>query len=147
MTLDEQITKVFSGMKVPNGKLSAWPYNDEGAHDFFTGTKWGDHNVKELRTHESALCFFTPEAFRYYLPAFMLAEVREPEIADIIAEDLASCFIDGIDKENRTALFNKEQIKTIISFFECCAARYDDRIYDVEFNKAKNQLQKVHSNT
>lgn len=39
--------------------------------EHFRGTKWKDHSLEGLRKHQLALSLFTPEAFQYYLPAFM----------------------------------------------------------------------------
>ena len=45
----------------------------EGAEDVFCGRSWGDLHSAELDQHVFALRVFTPQAFAYYLPAFMCA--------------------------------------------------------------------------
>ena len=42
----------------------------------FKGTRWQEHNLQTLGEFNS-LSFFHPEARRYYLPAFMLAELQD----------------------------------------------------------------------
>ncbi len=39
--------------------------------EYFRGTKWQMHTLEGLRKHQLAITLFTPEAFRYFLPAFM----------------------------------------------------------------------------
>lgn len=41
--------------------------------DYFRGTRWQAHTLENLRKHQLALSLFTPEAFQYFLPAYMLA--------------------------------------------------------------------------
>lgn len=57
---------------------------DEGIVDYFRGTTWRDHDVCDLRRHSAALSFFTEAAFRYWLPAFMLASLEDDVEADVI---------------------------------------------------------------
>ena len=56
--------------------------------EYFRGTTWKGHTVKLLRYHESALSLFTSSAFHYWVPAFMLAVIEDPEEADVIADNL-----------------------------------------------------------
>jgi hypothetical protein len=39
--------------------------------EHFRGTKWQIHSLEGLRKHQLAICLFTPEAFQYFLPAFL----------------------------------------------------------------------------
>ena len=116
-------------------------YDDEGTQECFQNTVWEDHDAKNLRKYSSSICFLTPEAFAYYLPAFMLAEINDPETADIIAEDLASHFTD-LAYNIRMSEFSREEINAIVSFFEFCADRYPDGVYDKAFHEASNQVRK-----
>ena len=52
---------------------------DEGIVDYFRRSTWRGHQTTNLRKHVAALSFFTHKAFRYWLPAFMLAELEEPK--------------------------------------------------------------------
>lgn len=142
-TVEEQIRNAFSGVGIPKGKLCVDTYDDEGAHEHFTGTSWDEHDFASLRKYESSMCFFTPDAFHYYLPAFMLAEVDDPVTADIIAENIAHHFINGAYIEERLARFNEAQLRAVIAFFELCAGRYNDGIYDVLFRDASHEVRKA----
>lgn len=139
----KKIINAFSGLAIPKGKLCNEEYDYDNAHGGFTGTNWQEHDAAYLRMNEGALSFFTPEAFRYYLPAFMMAELSNPETADIIAEGVAFHLTDTPFSKERIATFNKEQLLAIIAFFECCANRYKDGIYDVVYKHAAEELNKA----
>ena len=81
------ITEAFRDTPRPTGKLTD-TYDDEGVEAYFAGRPWSGHDVATLRRHAAAMSLFTTEAFRYYLPAFMLAELSDPETADIIGESI-----------------------------------------------------------
>jgi len=88
MELREQIERAFERTPAPQGRLVETLFDDEGVSDYFRGRTWRGHAVKDLRYHEVALSFFTPEAFRYFLPAFMLASIDDPEAADVIPDGI-----------------------------------------------------------
>ena len=56
---------------------------DQSGHDpegmaiasAFRGKGWEDVSVEMLRSHADALPLFTPAAFRYYLPAYMIGAI------------------------------------------------------------------------
>jgi hypothetical protein len=106
--------------------ISATKYDDEGIVDYFRGTTWRGHRVQDLRHHEAALSFFTDKAFRYWLPAFMLAELESPVEADIIAEGIAFHLTEASGADARLREFAPEELKAIASFCDECAERYDD---------------------
>lgn len=89
-SLVPRITRAFESSRFPVGKdISVDPSNDEGTSEFFLGTRWQDHNAETLQNF-TVLSFFTPEAFCYYLPAYMLAALQHPHsgIADTLIEFL-----------------------------------------------------------
>ena len=40
--------------------------------DHFRGTTWRDHDLASLQKHQLAVSLFTPEAFQFFLPAYMI---------------------------------------------------------------------------
>jgi hypothetical protein len=84
MELREQIERAFEFTPAPAGRIVDTLQDDEGVSDYFRGKPWRGHKVEDLRFHDAALSFFTAEAFRYYLPAFMLASIDDPIEADVI---------------------------------------------------------------
>jgi len=104
--LCKQIEEAFSEAPLPVlGTLSLPTYDDEGTNEFFGGTDWRTHTISGLRQHDFALTVFTPGAFRYYLPAFLLCSLRDPEAADILPE----LIISGLQRDRIRALSAKER--------------------------------------
>jgi hypothetical protein len=89
-----QISNAFGLEPVPEEPLLQAAYldrsnqGDEGATEYFLGKRWDSLDVENLRYHAIALYMFTPEAHRYYLPAFMTATVKHPVEADVIPENI-----------------------------------------------------------
>lgn len=106
--------------------ISATKYDDEGIVDYFRATTWRGHRVQDLRCHEAALSFFTDKAFRYWLPAFMIAELESPEQADIIANGIAFHLTEGSGADARLREFAPHELEAIALFCDECAQRYDD---------------------
>lgn len=52
----------------------------------FRGKQWNTISAKTLHEFAQALPLFTPEAFRYYLPAYMLESISLPESEDILKD-------------------------------------------------------------
>ncbi|WP_455220471.1 DUF6714 family protein [Kaarinaea lacus] len=138
--LEEKINTAFSRNTIPEGKLCSSEYDYEDTHFGFTGTTWQEHDALFLRKHASSLSFFTAEAFHYYLPAFMMAELKAPDTADIIAESIAFHLTEAPGSEERIKQFSREELLAVVAFFNLCAARYNDGIYDALFNSAAELL-------
>ncbi|MDB5348634.1 MAG: hypothetical protein JWP89_7011 [Schlesneria sp.] len=108
---------------------------DEGVGDCFAGTSWRDHSVAQLRYHEVALVYFKDEAFRYWLPAFMLAELKDPANTNM-AWDLIVARLCNNESAALLSTFSKMERLAIISFLEICNERYksDSRSEDAISN-------------
>jgi hypothetical protein len=89
-----EISEAFRLEPVPTEPLLEAEYlnpaaqGDEGATEYFSGKRWDSLDVRNLRCHAIALYMFTPEAHRYYLPAFMKASLEYPAEADVIPENI-----------------------------------------------------------
>lgn len=142
MDVREQILAAFAETPRPRMKgISVETYDDEDTERFFKIKQWRSLRAKELREHSSALSFFTPEAFRYFLPAFMLAEIDDAETADIIAGSIAFHFNCGHFAGERKPKSTAAELKAIDAFFELCCERYGDGYKD-EFSKAGKLVQR-----
>lgn len=137
------IEGAFADTPVPGQTLKdiiAPPRQGDGEErdiaDYFRGTTWRGHSAKDLRAHSSALGYFTGEAFRYWLPAFMIAEIDDPDEADVIAEDIAR----HMTRRERVDLFDTKELHAIAAFLEECAARYDDGVYGPKYTRAASTV-------
>jgi hypothetical protein len=90
MPLKQIIEQAFTGVPQPaDDNITRCPYNCAECRriaELFKGKTSGGFSVEELRTVHVALSLFTPEAFHYYLPAFMLASVDSYEKGDVIPD-------------------------------------------------------------
>jgi len=123
------------------GEISATKW-EEGVVDYFRGKTWRGNRAQDLRHHVAALSFFTDKAFRYWLPAFMLAELENPDEPDIIAEHIA--FELAAHSGARLQKFAQDELEAIVSFLSECAGRYRDetRYRDAE-RTVRARLQKA----
>jgi hypothetical protein len=87
----------------------------------FRGRSWQALSVRDVFEHEIAL--LSPEAFRYYLPAYLLAALdRQPESWDV---RLATIHLLGASEqrmreylEERFRQLSIQQVETVIAFLE-----------------------------
>jgi hypothetical protein len=87
MTARESIESAFAEVSYPGDDRIAehkdCPECDD-VREHFRGATWRGHTVAELQQYQSVLPLFTPEALRYFLPAFMLVSLGAWREADDI---------------------------------------------------------------
>ncbi len=83
----EKIVSVFKGNEYPGDHFLQG--SQEGSEPFeeiepFKGkTRWDEIEASFLDRHSSALSFFSEAGFRFYLPAYLIADIQEQlEVAD-----------------------------------------------------------------
>jgi hypothetical protein len=90
MTLKQAIEAAFANVTYPgDNNITHCPYGCSECRrvaEYFKGRTWTEHDLAELRAHHVALTLFTPEAFHYFLPAFMLASMDAYEKGDVIPD-------------------------------------------------------------
>ena len=125
MALKEKIEEAFAGVPQPDDAyITRCPYNcAECARvaAFFKGKAWKELTVAELKAHHVALTLFTPEAFHYYLPAFMLTSIGAYEKGDLIPDAIRFHFEYTAEAQGhfvvRMSKFSPAQRKAIIDYF------------------------------
>ncbi len=94
--------------------------------EYFRGTSWRVHSLAKLWEHHAALSLFTPDAFHYFLPAFMLATLEQPREADLIPHSIAFHFTRGLSDEEqftqRFSRFSTAQRQAVAAFLREYAA-------------------------
>jgi hypothetical protein len=87
----EKLTSSFQTLPYP-GDLNL-VYDNTGYHlecvdiqQAFAGKHWSELSQETLIRESSALAFLTPEAFRFYLPAYLSNVVREFDESDALPE-------------------------------------------------------------
>ncbi|MBS0262245.1 MAG: hypothetical protein JSS02_09870 [Planctomycetes bacterium] len=125
--LRARIFDAFAETPYPGDEnISVPTYDDEGTLAYFKGRTWSGHTATTLRHHSSALTFFTADAFRYFLPAYMLAELDAPDEADVIAGHIAFDLTQTSLAEERLGKFTEQELVAIKAFFDECERRCED---------------------
>jgi hypothetical protein len=93
MTKDELIKTIvtsFSTSKRPGAEKLVSGTSGEAitTKNIFIDKRWNEINTADIIRHNSALGFLTDEAFRYYLPAYMLLLLNKMEEADTLATNV-----------------------------------------------------------
>lgn len=104
------------------GNISQPTYDDEGVADYFAGKSWQGHTAAPLRRLSHALTFFTDEAFAYYLAAYMIADIEEPEASDINVEGMLYR-LDGYQAESIVTMLNAMQRNALRAYIVFVKAR------------------------
>src|ERR1700751_5199817 len=90
MSLKETITQAFADVPYPgDDNITRCPYNCSECRRiavYFKGKPSIGYPVEELRNFHVALSLFTPEAFHFFLPGFMLASMNSYEKGDVIPD-------------------------------------------------------------
>lgn len=90
MALKKLIIEAFANVPYPgDDNITKCPYNCSECRriaDYFKGKAGTGYTAEELRPYHVALSLFTPEAFHFFLPGFMLASVDSYEKGDVIPD-------------------------------------------------------------
>jgi hypothetical protein len=123
----DAVSKAWADVPYPGDTYIFTPesYDDEDIGGYFSGTSWSGHSPAALRAHCSGISmFFTPEAYHYWLPAYLIAAVTDPDQlsqgVDSVLFSLSPC-ADGLRRKiqnARLALFTKEQLLAVIGVIE-----------------------------
>jgi hypothetical protein len=124
MALKETIEKAFADVPYPgDGNITRCPYNCAECRRiaaFFKGKQWTGHVAEELRPYHVALSLFTPEAFHYFLPAFMLVSLAAYEKGDVIPDAVRFHFEYSQEMQSHFAVrmskFSTDQRHAIIDY-------------------------------
>ena len=111
----------------------------------FKGTTWQEHNLQTLAGYDDAVALFHPEARRYYLPAFMLAELEnrqsEEEPDPLPNLDISYRFLpseyESIQEDVKvfTDLLSDQQKQAVIEYLKYMVT--DEGVYDPDENTLK----------
>ena len=139
----DEITAAFGKLKCPPDDLIVCGDDIESAEtrDAFKGVHWKKVDSKFLfYKHSESLYFFTPMAFRFYLPAYMIVMLREFDKADIICDivisSLTLCENNAFSNKGVFEIFSQEQKQAVRLFLEYISKTYADNYLNNEPAKA-----------
>lgn len=124
MTLKESISQAFADVSYPgDNNITRCPYNCTECRrvaEFFKGKENYGHTAEALRDYHVALSLFTPEAFQFFLPAFMLASMDSYEKGDVIPDSIRFHFEYSQEMRSHFAVrmskFSTAQRRSIIDY-------------------------------
>lgn len=119
--LGSQIRDAFSAAALHAGEpIAIETFDDEGADEHFALSHWRDHGYAGLKDLTPCLSFFTPNAFCFFLPAYLLAALDEPE--SWFAGDVASRLVPPKNDPSRQSYaawwtrLTRDQRAVVVSF-------------------------------
>jgi hypothetical protein len=108
---------------------------------FFSAQPQFDVPTDELQLRTAALSLFGDLAFVYWLPAFMLAELRNADgSSDDFADWIAWKFLPRRDEGERTNLLSAVQARVVADFLDECAKRYPKPEDSTDFKAAAERV-------
>jgi hypothetical protein len=88
--LIQQIEAAFAGMEQPGDEEIVPDLRQLEDNYDLKGRHWRDLTAADILEHEGSPFLFTPVAYRFFLPAYLLAAVRDYEGADVAVGSIIS---------------------------------------------------------
>ncbi len=123
--LETQIRAAFNEASPPadNELLHPDCRDDVDVLEFYGGVRWQDMTGKNVIYSYAAPTGFSALAFRYYLPAFLLWTLKNPDGLEYASESILISLDPGTEREllhefrkSKFALFNAQQIAATRAF-------------------------------
>jgi len=148
--LVESIEKAWASVPYPGDQNIFTPesYDDEGITEYFSGTTWKGHTIAGLRSRCSAInIFFTPKAYHYWLPAYLIAAIEDPLELSQGAQCLVASVSPGrgSDVEEKMALLTDDQKLAVTKVLEYLIEVYRDPFYPDDTKEEENALKYLSS--
>ncbi|MGH8630775.1 MAG: DUF6714 family protein [Burkholderiales bacterium] len=97
----------------------------------FSGQRWTDVPATQVRSFKDALPLFTPAAFAYFLPAYLLACLEAPEEVDTAFDSVIFALTPPATRKgwqwrffkDRITLFDRAQAEAVAAFLDLAAQR------------------------
>jgi hypothetical protein len=114
----QQIEAAFAHAEYPGDSNIA--YDQSGGHlecnqvaRRFRAKQWKNLKIEFLRRNADAVFFFTPMAYAYFLPAFLLASIRDPSHADVIPGNLVVSLSPSLSRAEPEQFLNRAENLTV----------------------------------
>lgn len=126
-TVAEAISRAFEDVPAPEGGISSCRCSQCAERDAsFRGRTWKSITLEQVGRHPLHASRFTPQAFRHYLPAYLLLalgdteEARESRFCTVFALGPGDPDYPTIraEREARNGTFGPSQVKAIVAFLE-----------------------------
>lgn len=122
------IREAFKDAERPLGAIfeDNWyrPADAESAGKAFEGRCWQEMSHEDLLENYDAIYFFNDEAFRYYLPAFMIDVLQHFNDADHLVDEVPAALVPPSQREDKASF--KTAFARLIS--RDTDARFEERV-------------------
>jgi hypothetical protein len=84
-----EVEEAFANVPYPgDDRLVAYPdyYESDDVIEAFRGKHWRDISPEVLSEHWASLGLFSPEAFRFYLPCYLIAALLRSDVTGMVWE-------------------------------------------------------------
>ena len=123
--LRRAIAEAFAAVTYPgDDELIRCPYDCAECRriaGYFKGKNWLGHDAAEWRERHLALTLFTPKAFQYFLPGFMLASLASRDRDEILPDAIRFHFEYVLEFRKyfdvRMAAFSPAQRRVVVDYF------------------------------
>ena len=124
-SLVEEINEAFAGLEPPGDDKILHPdcMDDVDILEFYGGVRREDMTDENIIYSYAAPTAFSAEAFRYYLPAYLIWTLNNQDTVEIAAESILLALDPGTEREllhdfrkSKFSLLTKEQITAIKRF-------------------------------
>ena len=129
------IDSAFGNLPVPAPESvgeSRDPGEIEECNAFFRGRHWQEIPLSEVPQEGSFLYHLQPEAFRFYLPAFMRAVVLDYQRLDTLPDDLVSVLTNRGDERS----FNVRAFRLFSPGQKAAVRRFLEYVRDAHIEEA-----------
>jgi len=124
--LISRIEAAFADAKHPGDGRLLHPqcFDNSDIRDFYGGVRWRQVPAEVIERNNASLCFFGPEAFRFYLPAFLLWTLRNYRTSDSFTVDSTIYSLDPGQDDLRAFILSKlsaltaPQREAVVAFLE-----------------------------
>src|SRR5262245_23332260 len=88
--LAAKISEAFVDVTPPTSLVGHQCSECESVQTAFEGRRWNEVPIESIRDHHDSLPLLTPEAYVFFIPAYLIAAVREPlgQIAPMVLYSL-----------------------------------------------------------
>ena len=126
-----KIEEAFADTPMPQkGRYWEGPHECEDIEDHIGGIHWRDVPLQTLSWWRDCINYLTPEAFRFYVPAYMLMVLLHPIEGDTLVDNIVGCLSPSGDFHNRhlkeqSKFVKPKEAEGIIAFLEAYQSLMD----------------------
>jgi len=146
----EKLIRHFADVPPPDNQRIALgnDWESQALQDAFSDVDWRTADKQIIQRNYDQLPFFSPEAFHFFIPAFLVYSVDEPEGSRVF-EYTVYALTPGKETDNtsqwyvdRLRLFTREQMSSIYEFLDL--VRQNPKAYDfyVRIDRGKKRLER-----